>query len=192
MFRSIRLLQVLPLAGLLALSLTAAKAQTVVNFDDLVGQGAVPDGYGGITWGGNWTYYGAVQPPYTPHSPNNRVYDTNREGFFTLNTPSVFNGAWFAGVNTTTVSFNLYDGANNLLASSSTLTVSDTPTFLASGYNGIVTKVGVVSNAPDFFVMDDVTYGTSAVPEPGSIAMFAGLGAAGAGFAFARLRRRRK
>src|SRR4051812_10099560 len=67
------------LLGLALLALAAAPAQAdpvVVSFDDLVGQATVPQGYGGINWGGVWTSYDWAQAPYTPHSPPNtsRVY----------------------------------------------------------------------------------------------------------------------
>jgi len=54
---------------------------------------------------------------------------------------------------------------------SDTLSPTGTPQFLASGYNGLVETVDVVSPAPDFYVMDDVTYhsgGGGTVPEPSS------------------------
>ena len=46
----------------------------VVNFDDLVGQALVPNGYGGINWNDEWTYYGWTQDPYNPSSPPARVW----------------------------------------------------------------------------------------------------------------------
>ena len=48
-----------------------ASAGTVnINFDDLVGLGVVPDGYGGINWLGNWNYYG--DPPNHPITRKHR------------------------------------------------------------------------------------------------------------------------
>ena len=103
----------------------------------------------------------------------------------------MFDGAWFAGPSLATVQFNLYDASSNLLASSSVLTVSSTPTFLASGYAGNNVKtINVVSNAPDFYVMDDVTYGVAATPEPGSLAFLATSGLSGAGFLIRKRRRK--
>lgn len=136
----------------------------------MVGQAAVPDGYGGINWLGNWTSYGFDQPPYNPSSPPNRVYD--EAGYpgdtFTFVNPSgaVFNGAWFAGFST--VTFDLYNGAN-LVWTSATLQTSDTPTWLGAGYSGLVTTVEVYSPSPDQFVMDDVTYNGTSTPEPGTM-----------------------
>lgn len=164
-----RLLVGVTLAALL-LGVSAYASVTDCTFDDLQGQAPVPDGYCGITWYGNWTYYGFAQDPYNPHTPPNRIYDSsNSTNFFSFNTPSVFDGAWIAGYSFATVTFDLYNG-NTLVWTSTTGVPSSTPTFLASGYNGLVTKVVVDSPSPDFFILDDVTYSTSGgVPEPASL-----------------------
>ena len=156
-------------------------AATDCNFDSFSGSGTVPDGYCGITWGGVWTYYDGTQFPYTPFSPPERVYTPASgagEYTFTLDSPAVFQGAYFSGYDFATVYFNLYDSSHTLLWTSASLSPTDVPTWLASGYSGAVSIVGVYSADNDFYVMDDVTYGTS-VPEPGSIALFA-TGALGA------------
>ncbi len=163
-------------AFVLLISVVQASA-VVVNFDDLVGQSTVPEGYGGINWGGVWEYYGFEQPPYTPHSNPNRIYippPGPGEYQFTFVSPNqIFTGAWFSGEVTTSVHFNLYNDGN-LVNSSNVLFTSDTPTFLSSGYAGPVDTVGVFSNANDFYVMDDVTYATVAtVPEPSTMLVLA-------------------
>ena len=176
------------------LGATFSAQATVATFDDLGptcdnSSGNVPNGYGGIDWNGVWTCYTDPQPPYNPSSSPGRVYDFESEGQFNFVTPGqVFDGAFFSGQDTTTVQFALYTNLSDTLpvTLSSVLTTSGTPTFLTSGYGGPVTKIGVITNAPDFFVMDDVTYnGTSTVPEPSSLVPLA-LGMAAIGL---RLRR---
>lgn len=81
-----------------------------------------------------------------------------------------FVGAWFSGYSDSTVKFNLYSGGL-LVATSSPLTASSTPTFLASGYSGSVDAVGVYSTKNGDYVMDDVTYRVRSVPEPASFLM---------------------
>ena len=166
---------------ILALASLAMAGTTVCDFETIGSGGTVPDGYCNITWGGVWGYYSGFQPPYNPHSGEFRTYEPVTgagEDSFTLNSPAVFDGAWFSGYPSATVYFNLYDASNNLLWTSASLDPSDIPTWLASGYSGVGSKVGVYSANQDFYVMDDVTYGT-ATPEPGTIALLA-TGALGA------------
>ncbi|HVP54009.1 MAG TPA: PEP-CTERM sorting domain-containing protein [Candidatus Eisenbacteria bacterium] len=173
--------------ALIAFATYALAATTDCNFDTLPGDGIVPDGYCNITWGGVWSYYLDAQPPYNPFSPPTRVYAPSTgagEYSFVLNSPAVFQGAYFAGYSFATVYFDLYDSSHNLLWTSASLDPSDVPTWLASGYSGLVSEVGVYSLANDFYVMDDVTYGT-AIPEPGTLALLA-TGAVGAIGAFRR------
>jgi len=164
-----KLLLAMLVIGLL-LGVAANAVATVINFDDLQGDNLpVPDGYGGVTWYGQWTYYGFDQPPYNPHSPPNRVYDFLSDSHFTFGSPVIFDGAWFAGNPFATVQFQMFLNGN-LVATSGVLDPTDTPTFLDSGYAGLVDDVHVLSPSPDFFVMDDVTYHTGGgVPEPGSL-----------------------
>jgi len=160
----------------------------VVTFDDLPGDGVVPDGYGGIIWNGQWNYYLDSQPPYTPQSTPTRVYDFVTNGTFDFSSPVVFNGAYFSGYDYAPVQFQLYLGGS-LVATSGSLAPNATPTFLSSGYSGWVDEVQVVSPSPDYFVMDDVTYNQGAVPEPVSWAMFiGGLGCVGGSMRYRRKR----
>ncbi len=148
----------------------AAFGSIVIDFDDLIGSGQVPDGYGGVgDWGG-WTYYDAPQPPYNPHSPPCRVYD-NTNGIFDFGSDVVFEGAWFAGHGQhdgfLNVYFELYDN-NALVHTSGEVDPDGTPQWLGSGYAGLVDEVKVIGSY-GFFVMDDVQY----VPEPATLALLA-------------------
>jgi len=203
-------------AALLLGSLTMMAQADVVTFESLAGQGDcdqngcvgyVPDGYGGISWGGLWEYFDFPQYPYTPESGSVRVfttaYGTYGEVPFFFVTPQVFDGAWFAGVPDETVYFNLYDDGTlvfqspSIDVSSGTVDTPDgpvvNPVFLASGYSGQVDEVAVFSPANGLYVMDDVTYHSNGVqaqvPEPASLLLMgAGLLAV---LSYAGWRRRR-
>jgi hypothetical protein len=152
----------------------------VLTFDDLGSAGTVPLHYGGLDWSGaGWLAFGDAQPPFTAHSGNWRlatdfgIADAASEIRFA--TPTVFNGAWFAGLGGATVSFQLY-AQGQLVASSATLDPNEVPAFLASGFAGQVDAVRVHSPWHASFVMDDFSF-TSAVPEPQSWLLM-GLGLA--------------
>lgn len=169
-----------------ALSMAAAAEAAVVTFDDLSGQGTVADGYGGITWDSNWTYYDDSNYPYTPASGASRVYvnyDGHTDGVyeavgFRFSGPVVFDGAYFAGAPNMGVSLQMYlKGVQ--VATTDTLYQTSTPTFLASGYAGQVDEVRVYG-PNDYYVMDDVTYTAAPAPEPAAWAlMIVGFGLAG-------------
>jgi hypothetical protein len=173
--------------------LTAANARAglvVLDFEDSVGViSLVPSPYGGIDWLGNWYSYTLPQDPYNAHSGVARLltFGTGAaETLFDFQTPVLFDGAWIAGqgVEAPGVNFNLYLGGS-LVGTSSTLIQSATPTFLASGYAGLVDRVGFYGELGRY-VMDDVTYRTA--PEPSAAVPL--LVAIGLGLRHARRRGR--
>lgn len=180
----------LALAVVATASAPLAAQTTVLDFEDLTGQGPMPATYGGVNWlGEGWAHYAWEQPPYTAHSGQVRLYRhalTNPFSF--VAGPTTFEGAWFAG--STNVQFRLYlDG--NLVHTTDGLTLSGTPTFLSSGFNGAVDLVEVQVGSGGHWVMDDVQFSAghaTVTPEPASFALV-GLGLAALG-GVARRRRR--
>lgn len=156
---------------------TSSAQATVLNFEDLVGSDTLANNYGGLTWGADWAHYDFEQYPYSPASGIQRIYN-NGQGdadWFKFATDVAFNGAFFAGQDSSTAQFELYlDGV--LVHTSSILGLTSTATFLAAGYAGLIDEVRLnVTNK--FFVMDDITYDAQQVPEPFALSLF-GLGLA--------------
>jgi hypothetical protein len=174
------------LCATLALAAIAPFASaTVLTFDDIGADGGVPLNYGGLDWSaGAWSVFGLEQDPFTAHSGSFRAttgFDsTDEQTRIGFNAPTTFQGAWFAGFSDVTVTFELFLGGQQV-GTSATLTAGATPSFLGSGYAGLVDAVIVSSSAQDGYVMDDFTFAqTAPVPEPGSYAlMLAGLGVVG-------------
>ena len=183
-------------AAALALGAATSAAATVINFDDLTGFSAVPTFYEGVHWN-SFVHYDTPQNPYNAHSGETRVFgDYAVYGFFdngpitfTVGAGSVFDGFWAAGA-ASNLNYELYLGGV-LQATSATITLTDTPTFLASGFAGSIDEVRI-NTANGLWVGDDFTFSTlnalGAVPEPATW----GLMLTGFGLAGTALRRRRQ
>lgn len=184
------------LAAASVLTVSHVSAATL-TFEDLnpspAAYDVMPSPYSGFTFTG-W-FYG----PDTVYTPSSGLIDLFTDYYMGDPTAYVitnmnavsratsfyFDGASFSG--NSGVSFEMYLGGN-LVAMSGALLDAATPygpTFLASGYSGLVDTVKV-SGVQGYFSMDDFTYreagtggGGSTVPEPSSYALMAlGLGAA--------------
>ena len=160
-------------------SLAAAPmaSATVLTFDDLP-DGGVPANYGGLDWSaGDWSVFSGEQAPFTAHSGGSRITtgfdDVDALATIDIGGGKTFQGAWFSGFEDVSVTFELYDHGVQV-GTSSTLAASATPTWLASGYAGLVDTVVVASGDQGAsWVLDDLTF-AAAVPEPGSTALMAG------------------
>jgi hypothetical protein len=156
-------------------AINCSAATVVLNFDDIpVGWGLnphpMPEGYGGLSWSTNVGAYRESVPPYNIELIFDLQSLRSAAGGFAsfLGGPEVFDGAYFTG-SQTTVQFNLYSGGE-LVATSSVLSVTSTPTFLPSNYSGPIDTVGVVGYVWDF-EMDNFTYET--IPEPSGAVLLA-------------------
>jgi len=174
------LLAAASLAALLPVAANAAT--TVLGFDDIAADGAVPSAYGGLDWSGlGWTVFTTPAAPYTAHSGAGRITTgflaDSSTSLIRFVTPTVFEGAWFAGLGGAELGFDLYLGGQRVHSTAS-LDPSATPSFLASGYAGVIDAVVVRSANHGEFVMDDFSFVAAPVPEPETYAlMLAGLAA---------------
>ncbi len=158
------------LAAVLAVGAISPAMAVVLDFEDLLGDGPMPDPYQGIIdWENDvWFHYDTEQFPYTPHSGSQRIYEYTMDytPSWSFSTPVYFSGAWFSGFSYATVQMDLYYlGA--LVHSTGTLAPTDVPAFLAGGYAGLVDAVIINTPEPDLWVMDDLTY--NPVPLPGAV-----------------------
>ena len=166
------------ITALVFLGVANAASATVINFDDLTGSGPLPANYQGFTWT-DWTYYDTVQTPFTPASGATRIFAEISSNSITSASDFVFNGSFLSGFGADTVQYLLYNNNSLVFSSSVFNSLSDTPTYFASGYNGLVDKV-VYKSTNGFFSVDNVTYSATAVPEPESMSLLlAGLGLTG-------------
>jgi hypothetical protein len=173
----------------LALSLAAGAASaatTVLNFDDLTGMGLMPTEYGGVIFGDDFSHYDTPVVGFPPASglttiyANYAKYPPGQGSTLTFRFTDLvrFDGAFFSGK--APVAYDFFrDGVKVGSAGAFTLSTSQA-TYYASGYGGLIDEVRL-SGSNGNWVMDDLTYSTGVVPEPGAWAlMILGFGATGA------------
>ncbi len=165
------------LLPVLALAFAPPQEAAVLDFEDIVTSGSVvamPLNYGGISWEPNFGVYGFLDGPYAAQTPPNRALVNllsvgDPDISFIFLTPSVFDGAWFAGIGSASgpISYTLELGGGTIGTFGNHLPTA-TPTFVATGYAGLVDRV-TINGIGGWYVFDDLTYQTGGdVPEPGS------------------------
>ena len=165
----------------------------VLTFEDLpAGNAFFLANYHGFQFGTNdiattaWFHTDDVSPFFGPHSGS--TYIATDFSLYTgapfeatqaisSTTAFVFNGAWFSGAEQ--IRYELFSGGSLVYTSADSAQLTDTSTFFASGYAGLVDSV-VILGTQGSYALDDFTFnaGAAAVPEPSGIALL-GIGAFG-------------
>jgi hypothetical protein len=150
---------------------------TTLDFEDLINRpyfASLPVNYASIDWAANFWAFSDNQYPYTAHSGVTRIAGNGGspgDSSFSFAAAVRFDGVWAAGA-PLPFSFELYSHGH-LVHTSDALTLSSTPTFLASGYAGAVDRVKIVG-ANGGYIFDDVSYQAAPVPESETWAMILG------------------
>jgi hypothetical protein len=173
-------------------SVTAAQAVTVVNFDDLnPGAGFwdaifVPAGYAGFTWSGvstqSWVVSQSAADWFTgtqAHSGNNFAWSNGADDLSLSGGLFDFNSMWARIGNLTsgTATAHGFDGATEIYTQ--TLNLTDTYQLFSLNFDGITSWT--LTNQKNNVLIDDITLNAgTATPLPAALPLFAtGLGGLG-------------
>lgn len=177
-----------------ALLLASPVHADVINFEDLNAGGKLAsigkyNPYEGLTWSSSWFLGDASVAGYGNGAHSGTDFVTNGFGVNNLSinsaVPVDFNGAWFATPNTngaraSWINISAYDSANQLIGSTGNIAIGASYTFIAADFDNVA-RLNITRDK-GWFVMDDISVGSpAAVPEPGSLALFA-LGVAALGW----------
>jgi hypothetical protein len=169
-------------AAFVAISVASAQAETI-NFEGLgPGSQFILSTEGGFDFGTNnifdtgWFYSDQAGSVYQPHSGSTflatdaslyagQSYEAAQA--IKRSTPFVFDGAYFSGLSN--IGYELYLDSNLVFSSKAGTSLSPSPIFVASGYNGAIDSV-VIMGKQGYFALDDFTYHdvVTPVPEPTS------------------------
>jgi len=96
----------------------------------------------------------------------------------TRSTDFTFDGAWFSGFEP--IQYQLYNNGQLVHTSIASPDLTNVPVFISSGYTGMVDEV-VILGTQGYYAMDDFTFNSAPIPEPGTYGMLAaglvGIGA---------------
>jgi len=177
-------------------AMSAVASAGVITFDDLNTRDSfyilgISNTYQGFVWTSSgpelvgWAVATvsdpAVSPAPTPVSGES--YAWNWAGvqslYITFPTPYSVSGAYFATLspgyayNASSITMYGYDAADNLIASSAPLSLSDTFQYLSANFTGI-TKLEIRANSSEaWFSVDNIGVSASGVPEPSTFGIVA-------------------
>ncbi|MEM9381630.1 MAG: hypothetical protein AAGB93_16870 [Planctomycetota bacterium] len=143
----------------LALSAASAFAQDTVtlDFDDLVGSGPIPPGYGGVADWGGWEYWDTPDPGLPPVSGATRIRSSTPPQRVAFGRDVVFGRARYFAADPIRV--DLFR-AGQLVASSQTFPASTggpSGGFFFTAYEGLVDAFELVSSSGNH-AFDDLVY----------------------------------
>ncbi len=150
---------------------------TVLNFEGLDSNVALPSNYAGLTWDSAWiSWDSGLSSDYPSLSQSNVIYSHNYGGWIDFGQDVTFQGSWVASGDMDQTMW--WEGYNDgqLVGTSEVLSGGDKK-FVAVDWT--VDYVKFVSSSYNHFVLDDITYEKkTAIPEPASLLLL-GLGLLG-------------